>query len=150
MAVTTQNSSQMNKVDGVTAGRLDITEARGDLRTLTFGFTQSGAGDANSVARLFKLPPGKVRLVDLRFTHDALGGATDVGTEAYVAKLDGTDVAADATAIASASATTNAGSKDIFVNQMLESRHGVVVYATFAAAIADGKKVAGVATYVGG
>lgn len=145
MAITTIESTQYARTAGTTTGHNSPLDYSGEVGIFAFDLTQSGAGDAGSTGKLVKLPSGRMRILDIEFNHDALAGTIGVGHDAYT-DTAGATVAADATAFKSASATTAAGTKRIFVNQVLNSRDGIVVQFTTdgPAAIPDGAKVNGV------
>lgn len=97
MAVTTQKSTQETNRTAVPQVQGTTQELHGRIRIAYFNFTQSGAGDANSLVNLVTLPPGKVRLLKPSsvFICSAFGAARtlDIGFLAHT-KLDGTAVAA--------------------------------------------------------
>lgn len=152
MAVTTQNSTEYGYQISSPPTKMEANVAYGKMRVYTFNFTQSGAGDATSLARLIKLPAGKVTVLTglSRIYSAALGAARtmDIGHLAYQDQ-DGTAVAADpddlhadedvssATDFAPDSAT-GAGYKTF------ESRGGVVLTAQVNdAALDDTKTIKG-------
>lgn len=99
MAVTTQKSdiyTNQTASGAQTFNRPD--QVHGRVRFAEFDYAQSGAGDAGSIAQLFKLPGGSVRLILplCRIAHSALGASRtiDLGWEAYT-DPDGAAVAAD-------------------------------------------------------
>ena len=100
MAITTQNSTQYANAFPTTGPNTlnDNSEWESTLRRSRFDFTQSGAGDAGSLVRTIKLPPGKVRLYlrESFIVFSAMGTARtlDIGWLAYT-NLAGTAVAAD-------------------------------------------------------
>lgn len=95
MAVTTQKSTQETNRTATPVTPAEAYDYHGKLRFAYFSFTQSGAGDANSLANLVTLPPGKVRLLKTKseFVCSAFGAARtlDIGYLAHT-KLDGTAV----------------------------------------------------------
>ena len=100
MAITTENSIQYANTVAEPRVRNPTHEAHGRLRFARFNFTQgAAAGDAGSLARLVRLPKGRVRLVLplSRVAHSALGASRtiDLGWEAHVADDGSGDVAAD-------------------------------------------------------
>lgn len=127
MAATTTESTQYARSAGTSTGYNMPTDYSGDVRIFAFDFSQSGAGDQNSIGKLSMLPSGKIRILDIEFNHDAMGGAIDVGHDAYTDET-GTTVAADRDAFKAASATTSAGTKRIFVNKVFHSRDGIPVW----------------------
>lgn len=114
MAVTTENSDQIDNQEASPPVRLNTNELGGRLRIARFTFTQgAAAGDANSTVDLVKLPPGKTIsiLKDLcKINHSAFGaGRTlDIG---YVAHTDndGDAVAADVDALLDGADVSAAG-----------------------------------------
>jgi len=143
MAITTQDSTQLARELGTVSGHNMPTDYSGGVHIFAFDFTQTGVGDIASIGRLVKTPFGRMRIVDIEFDHSALGGTIDIGHAAY-SDTGGTAVAASATAFKAASATTMAGTKRVFVNQVVNSRDGIIVQFTSAAAIPDGATVSGV------
>lgn len=96
MAVTAQKSIQVGKMEATPLDALKPDELHGRIRLAYFTFTQSGAGDANSIIDLVKLPPNSRLLKNVsRIGHSAFGAARllDIGYEAYN-KQDGSTVAA--------------------------------------------------------
>ena len=99
MAITTQDSTQF--ANGAAEPRVmnPTTDAHGRLRFARFSFAQSGAGDDGSIARLAKLPKGKVRVILplSRVAFSAMGASRtmDLGWETYQAGDGSGDVAAD-------------------------------------------------------
>lgn len=152
MAVTNLKSTQLAREESYSAGRNMPVDARGEVRMLAFDFTQVGAGDANSTARLIKLPAGTVRLLNIQIANSALGASRvmDIGYEGY-SKTDNTAQAASAAAFASAVDVSAAGNRLVAVNQKFTSRDGVVVAVKITGGtFPDGATVTGYATYVGG
>lgn len=112
MAVTTEYSTQVSNRTAALAKNAP-TDDGAKKRIMYFSFTQgAAAGDANSLAQLAVLPPGKVRLLktDSKFVCSAFGGGrtldigylahTTTGGAAVAASqdtiLDGGDVSAAA------------------------------------------------------
>jgi len=98
MAVTTEDSTQITRIDAVPSKPVQPTD-HSRLKYLFFDFTQgAAAGDAGSIARLCKLPPGAVRVFcDLSRVYASAMGTNrtmDIGHEAYT-EQDGDAVAAD-------------------------------------------------------
>jgi hypothetical protein len=110
MAITLEASAELTKQEAVPTDMLNPRELHGRMRVARFAFTQgAAAGDANSYARLIKLPAGKVRvfLGASRIACSAFGAARvlSLGWEAYkeggvavVADNDGLDVDQDVSA----------------------------------------------------
>jgi hypothetical protein len=152
MAVTNQKSTQLTREESYAAGRNSPIDARGEVRMLAFDFAQSGAGDATSTARLFKLPAGSVRLLEVRLVNDALGASRvlDLGYEGY-ANASGSAIVADPDAFAAALNVAAAATNIVAVNKTFASRDGVVVAAKVTGGtIPDAAKLTGYALYVGG
>lgn len=141
MAVTTENSDEYARIVAV-PGKVNPTHAwHGRMRIGYFNFTQgAAAGDAGSVARLIKLPAGKVRVILplSRIAFDALGAARtmDLGWEAYT-NDDGTAVAADPNGlddgvdVSGAGSVNPAGTVGDHETYLFESQDGVVLTAQF-------------------
>ncbi len=138
MAITTENSTQFANTLADPRVQNDTHEAHGRLRFARFNFTQgAAAGDAGSIARLVKLPKGKVRVVLplSRVAHSALGASRtlDLGWEAHVADDGSGDVAADpnglddGVAVNIAGAFTPGGTLGGDETKLFESLDGVVV-----------------------
>lgn len=141
MAVTTQYSVQETNRLATPPILNPAYNDGGKVRRKYFSFTQSGAGDANSLANLVTLPPGVVRLskVSSRFVCSAFGsGRTlDIGYLAHTKRdgtavdasidgiLDGGDVSA-AAALA-CGAGTNALGADPTI--LFDSKEGVTIQA---------------------
>lgn len=99
MAITTEDSTEVSRVETNGSDLLDTTSWEGKLRYFHFTFTQgAAAGDAGSIQRLVNLPPGRWRILLAlsRVSVSALGAARtmDIGWEAYV-NADGDAVVAD-------------------------------------------------------
>lgn len=101
MAVTTENSDQIDNQEALPPVKLNADELGGRLRIARFSFTQGvAAGDANSLVNLVKLPPGKTVTILKNLSRvacSAFGAARllDIGHTGYT-NLDGTVVAAAA------------------------------------------------------
>ena len=113
MAVTTQQSAQIALLNGDPRTPNPVHEWAGRLRIALFDFTQSGVGDAGSIAELVKLPAGHVRLILplSRVAFSALGSSRtmDLGWAAY-ASHDGAAVVADPNGLDAAVSVSSAGS----------------------------------------
>jgi hypothetical protein len=99
MAVTTQYSTEYTQAYVTQPpSLLNTTEVHGRVRVAYVTHAQSGAGDATSSVALFKLPPGRVRLLigsSCLYVNWTTASATlDLGWDAYT-DLSGTAVAAD-------------------------------------------------------
>ena len=64
MAVTQQESDQIVNMDASPPSLPGSHTIHGKVRIAYFDFTQSGAGDAGSLAELVRLPPGTVRVLN--------------------------------------------------------------------------------------
>ncbi len=137
MAVTTEYSDQIDNAEATPVVRNHAVDVSGKLRVAYFNFTQgAAAGDATSTQGWVDLPAGRVRIFhDLgRFDFSAFGASRtlDVGLEAYT-DWQGTSVAADATALASAVDVSSAGAAklseadDIAQTTLIQSKNGVRV-----------------------
>lgn len=99
MGITTQYSTEYTQTYvTVPSTNLNTTEKHGVVRHAYVTCLQSGAGDAGSSFALFKLPPGRVRLLTSLsrcYVNWTTGSATlDLGWDAYTG-MDGVTVAAD-------------------------------------------------------
>ena len=143
MAVTTEKSDQYTIQTANAGDRNPGHDAGGRLRCFFFNFTQgANAGDAGSIAQLFKLPPGKFRYLGhlSRVVHSAMGsGRTmDIGWTTAFTKADGTTVPAAEDGLHSGADVSAAGSFQP-VDELLgdgeggtylfDSREGVIIEA---------------------
>ncbi len=139
MAVTTEDSAEIVNVDARPPVLLDETDWLGKLRFFGFAFTQgAAAGDATSIQRLVKLPPGKWRVILAmsRITNSAFGAARtlDLGWEAYIDQ-DGNAVAVDPNGlddgndVSAASSFNPTGTVGEDETILLSSKSGVVITA---------------------
>ncbi len=139
MAVTTEDSAEIANVDSRPPVLLDETDWLGKLRMFRFAFTQgAAAGDATSIQRLVKLPPGKWRVILAmsRITNSAFGAARtlDLGWEAYTDQ-DGNAVAVDPNGlddgndVSAASSFNPTGTVGEDETILLSSKSGVVITA---------------------
>lgn len=139
MAVTTQNSTQYaNEIaDPVVLG--NPYDKHGKIRVAYFDFTQSGAGDANSLVNLVKLPGGRVRVLlslsMIRNSDFGAGRTLDVGWTAYTGR-DGSSVAADIDGLADGLDVNNTtekamgtGAGALVTVRDFDSQEGVVIQA---------------------
>ena len=139
MAITTQDSAQLANTAAEPRVMNPTTEAHGRLRFARFSYTQSGAGDAGSVARLIRLPKGRVRIVLplSRVAFSAMGASRtlDLGWEAYAAADGSGDVAADPNGlddgvdVSSAGAVVPAGTVGSDETMLFDSMAGIVLTA---------------------
>lgn len=146
MAITTQYSPEFDQ--DFQAPALALFD-QGQYRkiVLPFNFLQSGAGDAGSIAKLRKLPPGRLIFFPLEsyITWEAFGAARvlDIGFEAYT-EPDGDAVVAaaalfdndiDVSSAGGAALGSDYGQATVAnVGQMREfwSKAGVAIVATVA------------------
>lgn len=115
MAVTTENSTQYANTQADPRVMNPTHEAHGRVRIARFNFTQgASAGDAGSIARLVKLPKGKVRVILplSRVAFSAMGASRtmDLGWEAYRADDGSGDVAEDPNGLDDGVDVSSAGS----------------------------------------
>ncbi|MEP4379757.1 MAG: hypothetical protein ABJ215_01150 [Alphaproteobacteria bacterium] len=138
MAITTENSTQYANTLAEPRVANPTHDAHGRLRFARFNFTQgAAAGDAGSLARLVKLPKGKVRVILplSRLAHSALGASRtlDLGWEAHVGDDGSGAVAADPNGlddgvdVSSAGAFVPGGTLGGDETQLFESLDGVVI-----------------------
>ena len=163
MAVTTQYSTEYTQVYvTVPSSNLNTTEKHGTVRAAYVTHTQSAAGDATSSVALFKLPPGRVRLLchlSRAYVNWTTASATlDLGWDAYTA-MDGTTTAADPDGLVDGLDVDTVGFRTfegaIAANLLLggtkvfESKDGVVIRATCQDQIlADGDDLVGCFYYI--
>ncbi len=167
MAVTTQNSTEYGNLIALPPVFNPTTSWKGVKRIMRFSFTQSGAGDANSLVNLARLPAGNIRvLLTECFMHNSdfgTGITLDIGWTAYTepdgtakaadadAFVDGLDVAtAAAAALWSASSQGSGSGVTLDKTFLLSSRAGILVQAIVlgAGGIPDGATLTGFMTYV--
>lgn len=136
--MTTQNSTQYANQIAIPPVIMEANQFYGKLRVMKFNFTQSGAGSAASIARLIRLPAGKVMLLALnsRVKTSAMGtGRTMHLGYAQYRLQDGTIQTASNAAINSAvdvaaAATTTPGAALADGTITFISRGGVILIAT--------------------
>lgn len=159
MAVTTQNSTQYGNTQASPPVMNATHEAHGRLRLARFSFTQDGAGDAGSIARLIELPKGAVRAILplSRVAFSAMGASRtmDLGFEAYYATDGSGEVTADPNAlddgvdVSSAGSVIPAGTVGGDETYLFESLDGVVLTAQINdGTIPDGATIQGHIVYV--
>lgn len=163
MAVTTQYSTEYNNAY-VAVPQVQNTpaESKGVVQAFYVTCLQSGAGDATSSFALFKLPPGRVRLLlhlSRAYVNWTTGSATlDLGWDAYT-NLDGTAVVADPDGLVNGLDVDAVGFRTFegaIAGNLLtggtyvfESKDGVVIRATSQdTAIADGDDLVGCFYYM--
>ncbi|MBO6784455.1 MAG: hypothetical protein JJ899_14465 [Alphaproteobacteria bacterium] len=140
MAITTENSTQYGNTVADPRVMNPTQEAHGRLRVARFNFTQgASAGDAGSIARLVRLPKGKVRVILplSRVAFSALGASRtlDMGWEAYRTDEGSGEVAADPNGmddgvdVSSAGAVVPGGTVGGDETVLFESLDGVVLTA---------------------
>ncbi len=151
MAVTTQDSAQIANGKAFPPVMNPAADDGGRVRVKAFSFTQSGAGDAGSVANLAKLPGGKVRILTTHLAFDALGtGRTlDLGHGGY-ADGSGAPVAADRQAFRADIPAATAGTDTAqYQDASLETPGGFVLTAQVNdGTVDDGKSLTGFVLYV--
>lgn len=142
MAVTTEKSTQETARTASPPTKMAGHEYNGAVRFFKFDFTQgAAAGDANSLANLVTIPPGKYRLVknlsSLICSAFGSGRTLDIGYLAHTnqdgtavnasidAILDGADVAT--LAAKSCGVGTNALGTDPTI--LFDSKEGVTIQA---------------------
>lgn len=159
MAITTQDSTQIANTAAEPRVKNPTTDAHGRLRFARFSFAQSGAGDAGSIARLVRLPKGKVRVILplCRVAHSAMGAARtmDLGWQAHKADDGSGDVAGDPNGlddgvdVAAAGAVVPGGTLGGDETRLFESLDGVVLTAQINdGTIPDAATLAGHIAYV--
>ena len=167
MAVTTQNSTEYGNLVAEPPVGIPTTSGKGVKRIMRFSFTQSGAGDANSLVNLARLPAGNIRvLLTECFMHSSdfgTGITLDIGWTAYTdaegnavaadadAFVDGLDVSTQAaTVLWSGEAQGTGSGVTIDKTFLLSSRAGILVQAIVlgAGGIPDGATLTGFMTYV--
>ncbi len=140
MAVTTENSTEYANSVASPPVMNKTADWHGRMRLMFFEFTQgAAAGDATSIARLVKLPAGKVRVILplSRIAFSALGAARtmDLGWEAYndddgynavLADPNGLDDGVDVSAAGSVNPAGTVGGDETY---LFESAEGVVLTA---------------------
>jgi hypothetical protein len=139
MALTNENSAELAKVLATPPQSLNPDEWHGRFRPYRFTFTQgAAAGDANSFARLVKLPAGRYRvfLALSRVANSAFGASrtlnlgweayTDINGQAVAASVNGLDAAQDVAAAGAYPPIGTVGGDESF---LFESRSGVVINA---------------------
>lgn len=150
MAVTRQNSTQVGRSKSVPPEMNAVSEDGGRVRIKAFDFAQAGAGDANSIALLAKLPGGRVRVLRAYVKHSALGAAR-VGTLGHGAYKDATNatVAEDTDALSGNLDLAAAGAKTVEINTVLDNRAGVdFLLQVTGGTIPDGATLNGYVEYV--
>lgn len=99
MAVTTEDSTQVGQVETNGSDLVKNSDWNAKGQYFFFDFTQgAAAGDAGSLARVVRIPPGRWRLIlsACRIYHSAMGSdrTMDIGWQAHT-DVDGTPVVAD-------------------------------------------------------
>ena len=158
MPVTTQYSAQLGLNLTLPKERVRTTEMHGRLRLAYFDFTQSGVGDANSIAVLTELPAGRVRVLrhlsSIATSAFGAGRTLDIGHNGYTA-FDGTAVAAaedqlvDGRDVAAAASAAPAAAAGADPTVLYNSRDGVEIRAkVLGGTIPAGATIKGVLVYV--
>ncbi len=162
MAVTEQNGTEYGNTVASPPVLNETATEHGRVRLGQFTHAQDGAGSDTSTVNIFRLPPGRVRvLLALSYVEfSALGASTtmDLGHAAYT-DLSGTAVAADADDLSADIDVSSAGSGYFAASSQLtaglgdsklfDSRDGVLLFLTINdAGIPDAATVAGQIVYV--
>lgn len=109
--MTTQNSTQYANQIAIPPIIMEAEQFYGKLRVMKYNFTQSGVGSAGSLARLVKLPVGKVMLCaglsQCKVSALGSGRTLHLGYAQYRLQ-DGTIQTASAAAITSGQAVATA------------------------------------------
>lgn len=159
MAITLQNSTEHAAGVVNQTRKLILHELGGTVKCAFFTHTQAGLGDATSSIALFKLPPGRIRLLasqsKAHFNWTTAVATADLGWDAYTDR-DGSAVAADPNGLDDGidvelagfqtfgAIVTAAGGTKVF-----ESESGVVIRMTSQdVAIADTNTLVGYMLYV--
>lgn len=159
MAITTQDSAQLANNSADPRVMNPTTDAYGRIRFARFDFTQAGAGDAGSLARLIRLPKGRVRVILplSRVAFSAMGASRtlDLGWEEYLAADNSGAVAADPNGlddgvdVASAGAVVPGGTLGGDETILFASMAGVVLTAQVNdGTVPDGATLSGHVAYV--
>jgi hypothetical protein len=136
--MTTQNSTQYAAQTSNPPTIAEAHSAYGKVRFFRVNFTQTGAGTDGSVARLIKLPPGKLAyLGDLSWLHSSdmgTGRTMDIGWAQY-RDINGDVVTADPNGLHTAqdvspAAVFQAGDALADGIKIFESLSGVTIIAT--------------------
>ena len=159
MAVTTDQSTELDNQDARPPVANHSSLVGGRLRMAKFTTTQSGAGDATSSFKIAKLPPGKITLLGAlcNCTHNwtTASATMDVGWDAYT-DFNGDAVAADPNGIddginVDTAGSTAFGSALTAGLKNFESKDGVDIRITSQdTAIADADTAEGYLVYVQG
>lgn len=130
MAVTNQDSTQVANPKASPPVVNHSSDDGGRVRTKYFNFTQTGAGDATSIANLVRLPGGKVRILSVYIAWAAMGAARtmDLGFTAH-SDPDGEAVAVDPDAYDANRDVSAAGAALVQVNKSISTRDGVLLTA---------------------
>lgn len=150
MAVTRQNSTQVGRNKAVPPEMNSVSEDGGRVRIKAFDFAQSGAGDANSIAVLAKMPAGRVRVLRAYVKHSALGAArvATLGNGAYKNATNAT-VAEDVDAFSGNLDVAAAAGKTVEINAVVDSRAGWdFILQVTGGTIPDGATLNGYVEYV--
>lgn len=151
MAVTKQDSTQIANGKAFPPKINPAADDGGRVRVKAFSFTQSGVGDAGSIANLARLPGGTVRLLSTYVAYDAMGaGRTmSLGHGGYTDK-DGNPVAANPTFLAADINVAADGTSLVhYRNSTVESPGGFTLTAQInGGTFDDGKALTGFVLYV--
>ena len=152
MAVTTQKSTQLSRT---MAAPGDGVQSSAGIQVCKFNFTQSGAGDATSVALLCELSAGRVVIIpELCKAVASAWGTSRTVAIGYAENVgrDGSVVAASTAALLTASTTAAAGGTiagTSFIDLEVEVKNRLVITATVAGGtIPDGATLVGRIAYL--
>lgn len=125
MAVTTQDSVQVAGPKATPSIPVHAADSAGRVRCKYFNFAQDGVGDADSIARLVKIPGGTLRILSFYLAHSALGAARtlDLGFEAH-SDVDGGAIVADNLAYATNLDVAATGTKSDDINRRHDTAQG--------------------------
>ncbi|WP_022729774.1 hypothetical protein [Fodinicurvata sediminis] len=153
MAVTKQDSTEVANGKKRPVVTNPATDYGGRVRVAHFDFTQDGAGDDGSLARLAQVPSGRVRLLCAYLDYTAGGGAgaaldVDLGHGDY-SDPDGEVTAASGNAFLDGQSGENNFSQLVQIDQAFITRSGFTLQAAFTGAgVPDGTALKGYLLYV--
>lgn len=130
MAVTTQNSTEYANQIADPVVRQAPSTIFGRVRYAKFTFTQSGAGDATSIANLVEMPAGLIEVLKIYISWSAYGASRtlDLGYAAHT-DMDGDAVAADPDAFHANEDVSSAGTLLHEEQTSVESQDGWILTA---------------------
>lgn len=130
MAVTQQKSVQVAAGEAVPVSLLPTQDKHGRVRVARFDFTQATAnGDAGSLAELFDLPPGRVRLLQITTIWAALGTSRTLDLGWLAHEEGGTPASADPDGFVADINAASAGSATTVIDRLITSDAGLRVTA---------------------